>query len=147
MTPKQQLINAVNVFGLCVNIHEAISEHRIIPDTFKKSVRIDTGGKSVTIQSNYTHEALRIQSKNLLFMALGTTAIVIDTALDAVFGSKNPSDTSQIGAARAIIYMLRCAFAHDMAFPVWSCKTKYQMQYAINLPKSGLDFLANIARA
>ena len=137
MTPKEQVNNAVNVFGLCVNLQEAILSGRIAPETFRKSVKIDTGGKGVTIRNNYTQEALRVQSKNLLFTALGTTAIVIDTALDAVLGSKKPADTSQVGSARAIIYMLRCAFAHDMAFPVWSCKNKYQLQYTVNLPQLG----------
>jgi len=137
MTPKQQIANAINVFGLALNLQEAIVSERVVPSTFKKHLKIETGGKGVTFQHNYTQEALRIQSKNLLCMALGTTAIIIDTILDEALGPKDPNDTSQIGSTRAIMYMIRCAFAHNMAFPAWSCKTRYQRVYTVTLPQAG----------
>jgi hypothetical protein len=82
MTPKEQIANAINVFGLAVNLQEAILSGRVVPGTFWKKMRIETGGKGVTLHNNLTQDALRIYSKNLLFMALGTTAIIIDTVLD-----------------------------------------------------------------
>jgi hypothetical protein len=137
MTQKEQIANAINVFGLCVNLQEAISSGRLVPITFKKKVKIETGGKGVTFHNNYTQDALRIHSKNLLFVALGTTAIILDTALDAVLGAKDPNDTSQKGSARAILYMVRCAFAHNMVLPTWSCKAKYQRTYTLHLAQAG----------
>lgn len=137
MTPKEQIAHAINAFGLALNLQESIVSQRVTPSTFKKHLIIETGGNGITFQHNYTLENLRIHSKNLMFMALGTTAIIIDTVLDHSLGFKDPNDTSETGSTRAIIYMIRCAFAHNMAFPVWSCKTKYQRKYTINLPRTG----------
>ncbi len=54
MTPNEQVTYAVNVFGLCMNLQEAIIPGRITPDKFKRSVKIDTDGNGVTIHNNYT---------------------------------------------------------------------------------------------
>ena len=59
-----------------------------------------------------------------------------DNAIDKTFGAKNPMDTTQLGSARAIIYQIRCAFAHDPMNPRWDVTPKYNRTYtaAINTP-------------
>lgn len=69
---------------------------------------------------------------NLKLCVEGNCFIVIDEALDAIFGTKpqNYSDTD-IDSLRAIIYMLRCAIAHNPCAPIWSAKGAYDKNFKI----------------
>jgi hypothetical protein len=76
-------------------------------------------------------------------MALGTTAIATNKAMETVFGKEfDPTDTSQDGSARVILYQIRCAFAHDPLNPIWTPNTnKYNHTYRVTVqatsPESG----------
>jgi hypothetical protein len=86
-------------------------------------LRIDCNWKSRTFIDFAT---------NLRLCVLGNCFIVIDEALDGIFGDKpqNYLDTD-IDALRAIIYMLRCAIAHNPTAPVWRVKGIYDNDFRI----------------
>src|SRR5207247_966105 len=48
-------------------------------------------------------------------------------------------DTSSLGSARAIVYQIRCAFAHDPRNPVWTPdprRYKYTYCITVNVPRA-----------
>ena len=56
---------------------------------------------------------------NHLNSAICSFWIAIDEAFEKVFGKKNPKANSIIEDFRAVIYMFRCAFAHEISEPKW----------------------------
>jgi len=80
----------------------------------------------------FTDAPLRADARNMILMALGTTAICANKAMEAVFGKTNPRDTGPFGSARVILYQIRCAFAHDPLNPVWTPNVKsYKHTYQV----------------
>ncbi len=71
---------------------------------------------------------------NLLACVMGNCSIILDEALDGKFGDKpkqfSDSDLDQL---RAIIYMMRCAFAHTPTLPRWDIRqgSKYDKEFHI----------------
>ena len=84
------------------------------------------------IDCNWNSDSIIGLSNNLTLCILGNCFIVIDEALDNVLGNKPIvySDTD-IDALRAIIYMLRCAIAHNPTAPVWNAKGAYDKDFKI----------------
>jgi len=139
MTPLQRINSAQGFFDLVVRLGNAVREGNITPEMLRKPIRIITGGPGIMLGERvYTPEELFAGIQNIGFSAVGITAMALDQALDEAMGMKDPNDTGQNGALRAIIYMLRCAFAHDIAEPQWCCAPKYQNSYSVFLPQSGL---------
>jgi hypothetical protein len=84
------------------------------------------------IDCNWNSDSIIGLSKNLNLCVLGNCFIVIDEALDSVFGDKPKVYTdTDIDALRAIIYMLRCAIAHNPTAPVWNAKGAYNKDFKI----------------
>ena len=66
-----------------------------------------------------------------MLITLGTTAVATNKAIEAVYGNVDAMDTSQQGSARALLYQIRCAFAHDPLNPVWAPTPKYDRHYRL----------------
>jgi hypothetical protein len=131
-TPSEKINNAAATLILSARFHSACINRRITSETFLGPTQIDTGGLGITIPSQvYSHEKLVDQSFNIFLLAVGSSAIVLDEALDQAFGKKNPSDTSNRGNLRAIIYMIRCAFAHCPFAPIWKIKDRYLRKLSV----------------
>jgi hypothetical protein len=94
---------------------------------------------------NYDQRAIYRQFHNLVLSATVALIIAVDTALDETFGAKNPFNTQDpIDSLRAIIYMLRCAWSHDMANPTWELKgDKYRRTYQVTVPKQIISTLSS----
>lgn len=71
---------------------------------------------------------------NLLNANISAFWIAIDESFDKVFGNKNPDSKSSTDDFRAIVYILRCAFAHEISKPTWNIKPKYQKIYTLAIP-------------
>ena len=56
---------------------------------------------------------------NHLNSAICSFWIAVDEAFDKVFGKKRPKIDSVIDDFRAVIYMFRCAFSHEISEPKW----------------------------
>jgi hypothetical protein len=140
-TPQSKIENALAMFTLSVRFAEGC-ESGIIPLSFGwRTVHIDTGGPGLTIApERYSKQKLVDQSYNLMLEALGHIAIIVDEALDQKYGSKDSSDTSELGSVRAIIYQIRNAFAHEPLSPTWRVKDRYRRVYAIHVGPACISF-------
>ena len=88
----------------------------------------------------YTQEKLIDQSWNIMNSTLASLVLILDQSLNDVYGSKDPDDTSKLGASRAIIYMMRNMFSHSTYKPVWKIKGKYQRKYVVDLSDLSIFF-------
>lgn len=136
-TPIQAIKSAIELFVFSCFVNDAINANRITPNTFSQQIKLEDDGKGLILSKVFTDDQLKADARNSVFMALASTALATDKALDIVFGDKNPDDISDLGSARAILYQIRCAFAHDLLVPIWNTKTKYKHTYCItvNVPR------------
>lgn len=136
-TPIQAMRSAVEMFVFSCFLNDAIGANRITLSIFSQQIELQDDGKGLVIKQGFTDEQLKADARNLVLMALASTALATDKAMDIVCGAKNPDDTSDLGSARAILYQIRCAFAHDLLVPIWSPKSKYKHTYrvTVNVPR------------
>lgn len=110
---------------------------------FNKELTVKTNGKKDVVIRPPKHEAVDIDgiADNLRVITMGTCFIAFDEALDQVFGKKPETySDSDIDSLRAIIYMMRCAFAHTPASPKWCIKTKNRRIFSIKEINFVIDF-------
>lgn len=128
-TPATVIKTALGGFIFATFLADSIKCSLITPNHFAEQARLDEGGYGIEFRKRFTQDELISDVRNNVLMALGTSAVATDRALDETFGNKNPADTTQFGAARSIIYQIRCAFAHDPLNPRWDTTPKYKRTY------------------
>lgn len=85
-----------------------------------------------------SYDDIILAAQNNYTITLGFSAIVMDRALsDAGFAHDLPSP-SPCRDLRALVYMLRCAFAHDMMQPRWKAKGSFARELRVTLPSGNL---------
>lgn len=97
------------------------------------------------IECKWPSDVSKKLAQNLRLSVLGNCFIVIDEALNGIFGKKPKKySDNDIDSLRAIIYMLRCAIAHGPTAPSWKVKREYCRRFKIEeidyeLQLEGLD--------
>lgn len=142
-TPVQIIKSSIDLFVFACFLHDAVNQGLITPNSFRKDIRLDEGGRGIDFQATYSQEQLQAYTRNLTLVTLGNTAIATSKALEVLYGDINPKDTSPTGSARVILYQIRCAFAHDPLNPVWTPKVKhynhvYKVTVKVNRPSGEL---------
>jgi len=107
---------------------------KVNKDEFDTNVRIRGKYINLDIPHNRfnTYNDLVIAADNTCSITLGFTSIVLDDSLQSAGFSHKPQDKSTDGLVRTLIYLIRCAYAHNMMYPIWEIKTKYI--YKIEIP-------------
>lgn len=136
-TPISVIDGARDSFAFACFVADAINAGRITPSTLREEIKIDEGGHGIVFTKTFTREEIAAGARNLILMAWGTSAIATDKAMDTVFGKKFPHDTGELGSARAVVYQIRCAFAHDPLNPIWAPSKSYRRMYRIMLEVQG----------
>ncbi|WP_341674998.1 hypothetical protein [Niveibacterium sp. SC-1] len=67
-------------------------------------------------------EAVVLASQALVGMAFGTSAIVLEAAYEVAGRPRKPTSRQPEEELRTLIYMVRCAFAHNPALPLWEAR-------------------------
>lgn len=140
-TPLEAVRNALTSWVYAMQCFEAIGAKRIGPDTLVQELLLDTNGVDVVVRKRYTPRELVVVAFNVVFATLGVLAIAADSALDSL-GPRRVEDMSEVGALRTIVYMLRCAFAHDPLTPTWECRKDYRGRFEIPSIHVAVDFAA-----
>lgn len=58
-------------------------------------------------------------------VCFGLSAIVLDAAFASVGIKGKPESRDQMDELRTLVYMVRCAFAHNIAYPRWEARGPY----------------------
>ncbi len=80
-----------------------------------------------------TYDDLILGAENGVLITVGFTSIVLETSLQSVGNKTDPNDRSSNGMLRSLIYMIRCAYAHDMMHPKWEVRGNYAQLLEIPL--------------
>jgi hypothetical protein len=147
MSPADQIRNANNAVGFAFFLHDAVLHDRVTPACFVRELAVLTSDpgqpdNGFRLGQAYDKQGLDDLTFNNILLNVGTCAIVIDTALDERFGAKPNPIASEVDQLRALMYMLRCAFAHDPFHPTWVIRDRYRREYEI----AGANVVADLAQ-
>jgi len=96
-------------------------------------VQLNTGNLHFPSINFQTRDALiRAASINVI-MAFSTTTLVLDQAFDAIEMKHNFQATDDAGKLRLLVYMVRCAYAHGIAYPRWNVTNKKARVLTVNV--------------
>ncbi|MCX6543528.1 MAG: hypothetical protein NTV05_03840 [Acidobacteria bacterium] len=79
-----------------------------------------------------------LAAQNNFCITLGFTAIVLDEALNRAGSVRELDEASPHRDLRTLVYMVRCAFAHDMMNPRWEARGPFARQLCVLLPSGPL---------
>ena len=91
-----------------------------------------------------TIEAVVPAAQALVGMAFGTSAMVLDAAFEVAGFKNNPHSRQPEDELRTLVYMVRCAFAHNPARPLWEARGEKYAQM-ISLPVGGMALPIDLA--
>lgn len=91
-----------------------------------------------------TIEAVVPATQALVGMAFGTSAMVLDAAFEVAGFKNNPHSRQPQDELRTLVYMVRCAFAHNPAFPLWKARGELYARM-ISTPVGGVALSINLA--
>lgn len=129
-TPSHAIQSGIAGLVFSIFLSHAIKNSAINSSTLPQNIRVDEGGHGIELKKRFTAEELEVNANNIVLTALGISALATDSAMDKTFGPKDPHDTGELGSARAIVYQIRCAFAHDPINPRWDSTPKYNRSYS-----------------
>ncbi len=72
-------------------------------------------------------------------ICFGVSAIVLDAAFETAKIECNPNSRDQQDELRTLVYMVRCAFAHNIAKPCWEARGNFARNIKLNLGESDLS--------
>lgn len=127
--PYYQVTTAKELLLFTLRICDMLEKGEIVENELNKTIIVNN---ILRIDCNWKSHTFTDFATNLKLCVMGNCFIVIDEALNGIFGDRpqNYSDTD-IDALRAIIYMLRCAVAHNPTAPVWNAKGVYCRDFRI----------------
>jgi hypothetical protein len=131
--PHMALINAMEIVRVGIAFDGAVKTGLISPANFPPWIRLDTPGEPRRVRTSFEEGQLERAAHNLDLATTCVAVIAADSALDDHFAVVSPgtpkpvsrrdkrsvSEYHGIDAVRALLYMIRCAFAHDPFNPVW----------------------------
>jgi hypothetical protein len=133
-TPLQAINAALDQIIFAFFVTDAVAGGRI---QLRDSIEVRAGDQGMEIKAKLLESDIVQGTSNLRLSALAMAVIVADEAMCA-HGSRDPNDTTELGSARNILYMIRCAFAHGPFSPQWECKGPFQRTYSV--PSIGITF-------
>jgi hypothetical protein len=72
-------------------------------------------------------------------ICFGVSAIVLDAAFEAAKIERNPNSRDPKDELRTLVYMVRCAFAHNFAKPCWKAKGNFARNIQLDLGENDLS--------
>lgn len=72
-------------------------------------------------------------------VSFGVTAIVLDAAFEVAGIRPDTNSSSRADALRCLVYMVRCAFAHNPALPCWEVRGDYAKPISLKLEEMELQ--------
>ncbi len=72
-------------------------------------------------------------------ICFGVSAIALDAAFETAKIKRNPNLREPEDELRTLVYMVRCAFAHNFAKPCWEAKGDFAHNIQLNLGENDLS--------
>ena len=78
-------------------------------------------------------ESIEKAAGTSVLIAFSATALVLDEAFEAAGMRPDADAVGNDGQLRALIFMVRCAYAHGIGTPRWEVRGKYCRTFSVNL--------------
>lgn len=91
-----------------------------------------------------THAAVIPPSQALVSIAFGASAMVLEAAFEAAGRTRKPTSRSPEDELRTLVFMVRCAFAHNPALPLWEARGRDYARH-LSLPLDGTTLSIDLA--
>lgn len=117
-------------FEMAIRLWNAIDLKKIPDEIFRESIIIEDGGGILVLDDALfkTQEARLSAIQALVGDAFGRTASALSEYVDFL----NPEKpTEQQKDLRDFIYMIRCAFSHEIGAPQWEVRGPYKRSLSI----------------
>ena len=82
---------------------------------------------------------IHLGAENSILLSLGAFFLALDTAFDEAGYTRNVNANDFFGQLRILIYMIRCAFAHNVLKPQWEVRGDYQRNLSIRDKEIKID--------
>jgi hypothetical protein len=134
MTPFEQVQQALLQLCWAIKLHSYLSLH---PPVNKAdfdnphSILDPTDALFLPGDQFNTDNDILLGAENCILLSVGALFLALDTALDQAGIKNNPLAQDSFGQLRILIYMGRCAFAHNVLAPRWEVRGKYCRQLTI----------------
>jgi hypothetical protein len=146
LSPIDQIRQANLQLSFSIKLMMHLQLRKIDKDEFDCEAQVNLERRIVPLPANifHTYEDLISAGENTFMVTLGFHAISIDTALTELGILPNLQVTHPYRDVRDLVYMIRCAFAHNFIDPEWQAKPSFQRKLNIGLPSQLLtvDMLA-----
>ncbi len=131
--PLEAIDMAQDFIAFVLNLFAAIQGGAVSPASFANDTTFGSASGSVRIRTRYSEGSLKGRAWNLLFSAIAITSQAVDRALSDALGkrplnrqaARSIDALAGLDAAWVLVYMVRCAFAHDPFNPRWECRGRY----------------------
>lgn len=127
MTPAEKIEQAFLQLAFSIKLLTFFEQNKIDKVQFDNDTTIILKRKNIHLNDNTfnTYDDLVFAAENNFNITLGATAIIMDESLTSAGFPNNYTDRTEIGQLRTLIYMIRCAFAHNMIQPKWQVRKAY----------------------
>jgi hypothetical protein len=123
--------------SFAIKLWHFLDKHPIDKESFDIDLTIEDLSSRICLPHNEfnTYQDLQIAAENNISICFGAVAVTLWEAIrehsGLLSGKLNPNNSRKDSLA-ALVYMLRCCFAHGTARPVWSITdSKYKTTYQI----------------
>lgn len=133
-TPVVKIEQAFLQLNFTIKLLPYFENRKIRKIEFDQRHEIKLERRTLVLVENmfHTEEDLISAAYNNYMMAFGFTAIVMDTALQALGIKGDPRGGNQAKVAE-LVRLIRCAFAHDVIHPVWKIDRNSPDEMAMQL--------------
>jgi len=84
-------------------------------------------------------DSLVLPARANVGVSFGVSAIVLDAAFEAAGISRKPESNAPADLLRTLVFMIRCAFAHNPAMPCWKVQGPYLRTLTLLLEGKGIS--------
>lgn len=135
MNPIERIDQAFLQLEFAIKLMNYVELGRLNKDEFDLYTLIKLERKNIRFGDNtfHTYKELKNAAINNYLITLGMSVITLETSLQDAGIYNDLYDFSSKGQLRALVYMIRCAFAHDMMTPCWKVDSRYQRIIELNL--------------
>lgn len=133
-TRQTRIATAQATLSLAVRLNSEVLAGRIRSTIYQREVHIITGGPGLLLPPDHraNRQDLCDGTQNLVLLALGASALILDEVLDDVFGKPGADIHSRRGL-RVMVNQFRNAFAHNPWRPRWKVWPQYRVVHPVIL--------------
>ena len=114
--------------------------------TFDTDVSIQFETENIGYSSG-TFETLKsviAPAQAIVGVCFGVSALVLEAAFEAAAIRRLPESRAPVDELRTLVYMVRCAFAHNPAFPRWEARGR-EFARVLSVPIEGTEIAIDLS--